>query len=111
MRGDDVAQMRSVQNGPIVDEQHHVLADMALVVENVAAQSGIDGKRGSERLAQRAAWDLHGPHIDMTSQIRRQEQPRHADKLEVSQRLANEKRDVADQAKSRLFLAKRVRGC
>ena len=73
-----------------VDERHHVGAQVALVVEQVATQARIDREHVLERTAQRVRGRLDLRHVEKAPQLRSERDAGHAAKrlLRLSQRRA-----------------------
>ena len=69
-----VGRERVVESDPVayplaIDEDHDVRPQMALLIENIAAQSRIGGKRGVECVAQHQGRRVDLRHLGEASQL------------------------------------------
>lgn len=67
----------AVFNPAAIEEHHHVGAQMALVVQHIACQPGIEFERLLQRLTQDRGAADHIGHRQKTAQLRRENQPGH----------------------------------
>ncbi len=74
---DRVREPRAIGEVPAVDEDGHVLAQRAALVDDVAAEPGISREDRVEHLAHRGARDLDGRRMHVPLQVRRERHHRH----------------------------------
>lgn len=73
-----VVERHAASATPAIDEGDDVGAQVALVVEHLAAQARIDGECGVERAAQRGSGRIDFRRVGEATQLRREDDPGHA---------------------------------